>query len=210
MTQVIYTEELPTTYASSSEMSPDRREFYLSHKSGSRTVYSIMATDVASFTSDARMPIDLCCVHTPSTPTLGEKVTYIFFSSKMINVAKVKDEQSNLSKVAKAALEAIKKNYVRLDDSITSRLPRKKAMRVQTGYDLIPLDSNTGALLLDESHYPASNDSEKSLHSLSTQEWYVWFSILLEYPGNKTTVMTFENEKYFVLQNNYHLVVHKL
>ena len=78
---LLYPSQTPQVYANSSLMSPDRRSLYLGHpKSGTRVVHPVKADVVASLTTDPRMPIDLCCVH--SSDNLEN--TYVFFSSKMI------------------------------------------------------------------------------------------------------------------------------
>jgi len=201
-----YPSQTPQIYANSSLMSPDRRALYLGHpKSGTRKVHPIKSDQIAGLTTDPRMPIDLCCVH--SSENLEE--TYVFFSSKMINVAKVKEEREDLGRIGATAVRAIADRPHKIDQETLKNLPRKKATRQQSGYDRIPV-SREGKLLLDSQHYPKLPESEKTLYSLDTATWYVWFAILTEYGDNFSTVAEWEQEPYFVVQNPYNIIVQAL
>lgn len=203
---LLYPSQTPQVYANSSLMSPDRRSLYLGHpKSGTRVVHPVKADVVASLTTDPRMPIDLCCVH--SSDNLEN--TYVFFSSKMITVAKQKEEREDLGRIGSVATKAINDRPFKIDQDQLKNLPRKKMTRQQTGYDRIPV-SREGKLLLDAQHYPKLPDSEKTMYSLDTAQWYVWFAILTEYGDNFSTTAEWENEPYFVVQNPYNIIVQAL
>jgi hypothetical protein len=201
-----YPSQVPLIYANSSLMSPDRRALYLGHpKSGTRKVHPIKSEQIPSLTTDPRMPIDLCCVHTSD----NLEHTYVFFSSKMINVAKVKEERDDLGRLGAVAAKAIADRPFKIEQDQLKNLPRKKATRQQTGYDRIPV-SREGKLLLDSQHYPKLPESEKTLYSLDTAMWYVWFAILSEYGDNFSSVAEWEQEPYFVVQNPYHIIAQAL
>lgn len=186
-------------------MSPDRREFYLGHKSGVRVVNQLPADAVMNMTVDARFPIDLCCTHTQ-----GSKKMHVFFSSKMISVAKVKEEDKTLGELANAASASIRSKSISLPQDVVKNLPRRKGMRSQEGYNKIPI-SAAGELTVDSKNYPVLAEMAKPAHSLPTKDWYVWLSIILETPGGaRTTLMKQGDKTYFVLQNAYHIVMQEL
>lgn len=201
-----YTNDPPQSYESSSLMSPDRRAFYLKDKNGTREVHQIPSNMAAAVTVDARFPIDLCCTH-----IINEKKMHVFFSSKMINVAKIAGEDEHLGVIAGLANEHINSKSHVANSSIMKSLPRRKGMRSQPGYSAIPL-SSTGQIQVDPSSYPVIGDTPEPAYGLSTKDWYVWLSIILETSGGvRTTIMQIPDDKtYFVLRNAYHIVVQEL
>lgn len=201
-TQAQYSENPPAIYTSSSLMSPDRRELYLGHKSGIRSVHKLPDDITTQISSDARHPIDLCCVH---------ENMFVYFPSTVINVAKVKDFDPAFSKslgeLAIAAHTQLKTSS-KLGD--ISNLPRKKEMRNQKGYDRIPLDPLTGELKLDSKSYPILPETVQPKFTLSTKDWYVWLAILNECADSRVALMEFNGHNYFMLSNSYNLVIQRL
>lgn len=204
-TLLTYPNQLPATYENSSLMSPDRRVLYLSHKTGVRTVHPIKAADIPNITTDARMPIDLCCVHRDN----GIENTYVFYSSKMITVAKQQEEREDLGKLGTMAVQAIAAKPIKLDLKTLKNLPRKKETRHQNGYNKIPVNE-AGEVMLNGEHYPILPESKRTTYTLDTATWYVWLAILMEYGDNFTTVFEHNGHNYFAIQNPYNMVVQML
>ena len=201
-----YPAQTPQIYANSSLMSPDRRALYLGHpKSGTRSVHPIHADFVPELTVDPRMPIDLCCVHS----TDQTEHTYVFFSSKMITVAKLKEERVDVGNLGLTAVKSLSANPNRVSAEDLKNLPRKKSTRQQAGYNRIPV-SREGKLLLDSGHYPQLPETERTMYTLDTASWYVWFSIMSEYDENISATTNWENEPYFAIQNPYNIIVQAL
>lgn len=200
----------PTVYANSSMMSPDRREFYLSHKTGIRKVFQLSEDVVVAATKDPRFPIDMCCLH-----DFAEAPAFVCFSSKMITVAKVQslaeDDHARLMKTFTACLAAVENSPHRLTEQEAKLLPRRKGQRAQSAYGRIPLSSD-GKVLLSSEHYPITSATTPT-DSLNTAMWYVWLAIIFETGSpvkTARTTFTEDNTNYFVLQNNYHTVIEKL
>lgn len=195
----------PRVYESSSAMSPDRRELYLSHKSGVRTVVELDEETTKSITTDARFPLDLVCVH----HEIG-KIAFACYSSKMLRVAKIQAASAD----SELAVRVIKQlntvtNLNRLPEDVLQRLPRKTGMRKASGYDRIPV-SEEGAVLLSEEYYPVLPTSKTATQSLNTDRWYVWFSIIADFNNNRTTIVQVDSKKFFCLTNAYTLLGEQL
>jgi hypothetical protein len=217
----LYQGEGPTIYSNSSVMSPDRREFYLSHKSGQRQVVQLPEDVVVAATKDPRFPIDLCCVHrqrelgTFDSKEFDQKQTLVCFSSKMIVVAKIQQLAEDVFKQiaegvkAGAAAVSVASPCHIFNEETAKLLPRRKGQRSQESYARIPL-SPTGEILLNNQNYPSTTKIDPN-NSLSTAVWYVWLSIIFE-TGNTARVARTKvgNSEYFVLQNNYHLILQEL
>ncbi len=201
----------PTKYESSSTMSPDRREFYLGHKSGSRVVVEIGDSTILTITGDPRFPLDRVCVHTDNEAIK----MLVIYSSKMINVAKVANQESlstSASELARQAQSALKSSTTRVLPDVLSKLPRRKSLRTREGYNRIPLDKTTGALNLTSNVYPVSTplSGDDLKFSLATEDWYVWLSILADFDSNKIALFTVGNDSYIAIGNTYNIVIQKL
>jgi len=191
----------PRIYESSSAMSPDRRELYLSHKSGARTVSELDEETTKSITKDARFPLDLVCVH----HDIG-KIAFACYSSKMLKVAKIQPASDNTATAIKAIRQlSTITTATRLPEDILQRLPRKTGMRKADNYDRIPI-SDEGAVLVSEDYYPTFSSSKKTTQSLNTDRWYVWFSIVADFSNNRTTLVKCDSKVFFCLTNGYTLL----
>ena len=204
---LMYSMSEPTTYQTSSELSPDRRRFYLSGRASDRQVSRLGTRALTKLTEDPRYPIDLCCFHMGS-----ENPMLVYFSSKIVNVAKVSDQMSfadNLGVSAKIKLLA--EGAALNVPSIVARLPRRTERRYQKGYNKIPL-TERGELLLDPDSYPYVTEPDLFL---DTNTWYGIFTILgVDYPMRfglfSTLLSQEEKEIWFTVQNPYHLVIQRI
>lgn len=207
----------PPTYKSISELSPDRRLFYLSDKKRKeRVVFQLPQNIVAAITTDARFPLDLCCVHLETVNT--SKFMFVCYSSAMVNSAKVLDmgeEEAFIADIVYKANAEVNSRGVRPESDILSKLPRSKKVRVNPNYQWLPVGED-GRFLLGAPHYP--NKGSPGDGSVSALKWCLWLNILgASAPPVKTRVARMDDVtsfshpiKLLVYKNPFHLVVQGL
>jgi hypothetical protein len=204
--QVENDREAPPFYAAISDMSPDRRRFYLADKRrAKRMVMWIDSRDTALLTVNPRYPIDLCCVHFDR-----EYPMYVYYSSQITTPAKIGSDgtEHHLGRLGHAA---IVDRGVRLDESLLAQLPRSKLLREKKNYAWLRIALD-GSPMLSADQYP--NNGSAGLGAIKTIDWYLWFSILgcsVRSRVARFSVKTFDvTEHYFVYKNTYHTVIQKL